>query len=250
MEYFFVCLIILKNKLYYFLMNILDKDKPILFLGDNHGAWGELLYIIKTKNLSNAYIISVGDLGIGFNPSGDLMQCDLLSKEFKKRNINFYGIRGNHDDPLYFSGDNRICLDNFELIQDYTIFEYNSKLIQFIGGAVSIDRTGRAEGISYWVDEGVNFDKELCKKVDILVTHTAPSWCFPQQFNEMVYGWAREDAYLLEDLTDERAVLDEIFKICKPSLHLYGHFHSSCTERVNGCMSKLLDINEIWEYRE
>ncbi len=66
----------------------------------------------------------------------------------------------------------------------------------------------------------------------------------------MVYGWAREDAYLLEDLTDERAVMDEIFKLCSPSLHLYGHFHSSWTERVNGCVSKLLDINELWEYRE
>jgi hypothetical protein len=64
----------------------------------------------------------------------------------------------------------------------------------------------------------------------------------------MVYGWAREDAYLLEDLTEERAVMDEIFKICDPSLHLYGHFHSSWTEVVNKCKHKLLNINEIWEY--
>lgn len=230
-------------------MKILNSDKPILFLGDNHGAWGELLYILKDKKISDFNIISVGDLGVGFNPNQDLIQCDLLNKEFKKINVNFYGIRGNHDDPVYFTGENRVCLDNFELVEDYSVFEYNSKLIQFIGGAVSIDRTGRVAGISYWENEGVVFKKDSCKKVDILVTHTAPSWCFPQQFNEMVYGWAREDAYLLEDLTDERAVMDEIFKLCSPSLHLYGHFHSSWTERVNGCMSKLLDINEVWEYR-
>ena len=125
--------------------------------------------------------------------------------------------------------------------------EYNGKKIQFIGGAVSIDRAARKEGISYWEDEAVKFDREKCQEVDILVTHTAPTWCFPQQFNEMVYGWAREDAYLLEDLTEERAIMDEICKLCKPKLHLYGHFHSSWTERVNGCMHKLLDINEIWE---
>jgi hypothetical protein len=40
--------------------------------------------------------------------------------------------------------------------------------------------------------------------------------------------------------------MDEICKLCKPRLHLYGHFHSSWTERVNGCVHKLLDINEIW----
>ena len=91
--------------------------------------------------------------------------------------------------------------------------------------------------------------KGMEQKVDILVTHTAPSWCFPQQFNEIVYGWALEDAYLIGDLSNERAIVDEIFKLCKPKLHLYGHFHSSWTEEVNGCKHKLLDINEVWEYR-
>lgn len=228
----------------------LDSNKTLIFLGDNHGNWPNLIHNINSKNISNTNIISVGDLGVGFNPNKDLATYEKLSEQFQKRNINFYAIRGNHDDPSAFKGNNRICLDNFELIEDYSVCEYNSKLIQLIGGAVSIDRTRRTVGVSYWEDEGVVFNKESCQKVDILVTHTAPSHCFPQQFNEMVYGWAREDAYLLEDLTDERAVMDEIFKLCSPSLHLYGHFHSSWTERVNGCVSKLLDINELWEYRE
>jgi DNA repair exonuclease SbcCD nuclease subunit len=228
----------------------LDGNKQILFLGDTHGNWNELLFKIQLKKISNANIISVGDLGVGFNPSRDMVTYGLLDKKFKQNNINFYAIRGNHDDPIAFKKNNRICLDNFELVEDYSVFEYNSKLIQFIGGAVSIDRTGRTVGVSYWEDEGVVFDRDACQKVDILVTHTAPSWCFPQQFNEMVYGWSREDAYLLEDLTDERAVMDEIFKICNPKYHFYGHFHSSWTERVNGCVSKLLDINELWEFRQ
>jgi Icc-related predicted phosphoesterase len=124
--------------------------------------------------------------------------------------------------------------------------EHNGKLIQFIGGATSIDRTMRKEGISYWKDEILKYEKDKLRKVDILVTHTAPSWCFPQTFNEMVYGWAREDAYLLEDLIEERAVMDEIVKTCKPSLHLYGHFHDSWNEEINGCKHRLLNINEIF----
>ena len=226
---------------------ILDKEKPILFLGDHHGAWTQLLGIIEYKKISDCYLISVGDSGIGFiDNTNQIKTINYLNDEFKNKNIIFMSCRGNHDNPYYYNAENKISLSNFELIEDYSVYQYNSKLIQFIGGAISIDRTGRKEGVSYWKDEKLVFDKDKCQKVDILVTHTAPSWCFPQQFNEMVYGWAKEDAYLLEDLTDERAVMNEIFKLCKPSLHLYGHFHTSVTERINGCVHKLLDINEIW----
>lgn len=229
-------------------MKTLDGSKPILFLGDHHGEWSYLFDIIDTKKISDCYLISVGDSGIGFtDKENQIKMINYLNYEFKERNIIFMAVRGNHDGPSYFQGANRVSLSNFELIEDYTIAVYNGKKIQFIGGAVSIDRTARKEGVSYWEDEVVKFDREKCQEVDILVTHTAPTWCFPQQFNEMVYGWAREDAYLLEDLTEERAIMDEICKLCKPKLHLYGHFHSSWTERVNGCMHKLLDINEIWE---
>ena len=227
----------------------LDNNKALIFLGDHHGAWSTVFDIIRLKNISDCNLISVGDLGIGFKykKEYEVKQSEKLNELFKEKNINFYGIRGNHDDPFYFNGKDRIILDNFELIQDYTLTEYGNKTIQFIGGAISVDRTGRKVGTSYWENEGVVFNRDECKKVDVLVTHTAPSHCFPQQFNEMVYGWAREDAYLIEDLNDERAVMDEIFKLCQPSLHLYGHFHSSWTERVNGCVSKLLDINEFWQ---
>jgi hypothetical protein len=230
-----------------FFIKNLNKNKPLLFLGDHHGQWDFVFDIIVTKKIENCYIICVGDGGEGFiSKDKQLRQFEYLNNEFKNKNIEYKSIRGNHSAPYFFQKENKINLSNFELIEDYSVYQYNSKLIQFIGGAISIDRTGRKEGVSYWKDEKVVFDKDKCQNVDILVTHTAPSWCFPQQFNEMVYGWAREDAYLLEDLTDERAVMNEIFKLCKPSLHLYGHFHTSVTERINGCVHKLLDINEIW----
>lgn len=228
-------------------MKTLDKNRPILFLGDHHGAWSQLFDIIDAKKISDCYLISVGDSGIGFtDKKNQIKMINYLNYEFKERNIIFMSIRGNHDDPDFFRGEDIVSLSNFELIEDYTVIEHNGKKIQFIGGATSIDRTARSEGISYWEGEVLNFERDKCQEVDILVTHTAPSWCFPQQFNEMVYGWAREDAFLIEDLTEERAIMDEICKLCKPRLHLYGHFHSSWTERVNGCIHRLLDINEIW----
>ena len=225
----------------------LDGNRPIYYLGDHHGGWDQLFSILERTNLEKCYLISVGDSGIGFRPlEKQINDLNKLNQKFKKLDIIFMSIRGNHDDPYYYQGDNRICLDNFELIEDYSVYEHNSKLIQFIGGATSIDRSMRKEGISYWEKEGVNFNKDKLQKVDILITHTTPSWCYPQRLSKTVYDWALQDAYLLEDLADERAIMDEIFKVCRPCIHIYGHFHSSHIEEVNGCQHRLLDINEIY----
>jgi hypothetical protein len=223
-------------------------DRLLLFLGDNHGEWSALFYELKLRDITNCNIFSVGDLGIGFSFDEE-QNVKFLNKEFKRRNINFYGIRGNHDNPLYFKGDDRIVLSNFELIEDYTIIEYGGKTIQCIGGATSVDRTGRLEGLSYWKDETVDFVPDKCSKVDVLVTHTAPSYCFPQQFNDMVYGWAEVDHNLIQDLTKEKKLMDEIFSICRPAQHFYGHFHSSHREVINDCKHVLLDIDELYELK-
>jgi len=195
-------------------IKILDKNKQLLFLGDTHGNYENLFYNIENKRIENCYLIHVGDGGEGFlSQDKQLRQFDDMNKRFKKKNIEYKSIRGNHSNPEYFFGDNITCLENFELIEDYTVMEHNGKLIQFIGGATSIDRTMRKEGISYWKDEVLKYDKDKLRKVDILVTHTAPSWCFPQQFNHIVYGWATEDSKLLKDLTGERKTMDKIFQL-------------------------------------
>ncbi len=226
------------------------ENKPMYFMGDNHGDYDKMFDVIKHYELKDCYFIHLGDGGEGFlETAKQCRQFSYLNDFFKARDIQYMSIRGNHSDPFYFTGSSRFVGTNFELIEDYTVAEYNGKLIQFIGGAVSIDRTHRTEGVSYWPGEALNFDENKCQKVDVLVTHTAPSWCFPQQFNRMVYDWAVHDKTLLKELTDERVMMDNIFNICQPSLHLYGHFHSAWTEEINGCKHKLLDINEVWEYK-
>lgn len=223
-------------------------DRPLLLLGDTHGAWGKLFYELSIKNIENCNILSVGDIGIGFSVNEE-ENTNFLDRRFKEKNINFYSIRGNHDNPSYFHGEKRIVLSNFELVEDYTITAYNGKTIQCIGGAISIDRKGRAKDVSWWPNENVNFEPTSCGKVDVLVTHTAPSWCAPVEFGEIVYGWAEEDHELIQDLTKERKTMDEILSLCKPEQHFYGHFHFSNTEVINGCKHKLLNIDELYELR-
>ena len=230
-------------------MKTLDNC-PMYFMGDNHGDYDIMFNLIKQYELENCHFIHLGDGGEGFlEKAKQCRQFVYLNDFFKARNIQYKSIRGNHSDPFYFTGNSRFTASNFELIEDYTVVEYNGKKIQFIGGATSIDRSHRKEGVSYWSNEPLVFEESKCEKVDILVTHTAPSRCFPQKFNDMVLYWTAEDKTLMAELIEERRLLDNIFNICQPSLHLYGHFHSSCTEEIDGCKHKLLNINEIWEYK-
>ena len=223
-------------------------DKPLILLGDNHGQWSKLLYELRLNNIKECNLISVGDIGIGF-ATNELENAEFLNKRFREKDINFYSIRGNHDDPSFFHAEKRIALSNFELVEDYTITEYKGKTIQCIGGAISIDRKGRAKDVSWWPNERINFEPDKCKKVDILITHTAPSWCAPTEFGEIVYGWAKEDAELIQDLVKERKIIDDIFSLCEPKQHFYGHFHFSKTEVINECKHKLLNIDELYELR-
>lgn len=233
-------------------MNVtnLNNSLPFILLGDNHGNWNELFFQLNSRDVKDSYVFSVGDCGIGFlKKEQQLKQLKLLNEEFKSRNIFFKAIRGNHDNPFYFKKENKINLSNFELVEDYTVFSYDDLIIQAVGGATSIDRTGRQLGSSYWEDEKVVFNKLQCANVDILITHTAPSFCYPQKFNGIVYSWANEDAYLIEDLIDERAVMDEIFKLCNPKYHFYGHFHTYRSDQINNCIHRLLDIDELYELK-
>ena len=124
----------------------------------------------------------------------------------------------------------------------------------FVGGAISIDRKGRMLGISYWEDEEVVLREDLCKPVDILITHTTTTYCFPTTLSGIVKEWAEEEAEkygtnLLKELKEEREKLDKIVKLSKPKYHYYGHMHNSWMEEICGCKHRLLNINEIYEHR-
>jgi len=225
------------------------NSDQLLFVGDIHGDFS---FLRETcENVSEALIIQVGDCGLGFHrKSHEVENLKRIQVTCEKNNNQLILIRGNHDSKKRFQDFREDSLfNNIHLPEDYDVISWKDQKIQFVGGATSIDRTSRHEGTSYWQDEGVEYRPEKCQKVDILVCHTSPSWCFPQTFNEMVYGWAREDAYLIEDLNNERSMMDEICKKCNPRLMVYGHFHDSWSEEIENCRYRLMDINEVWEYR-
>jgi len=242
----------------------------IVYVGDIHGAWKTFKSLIDRYKLGNieeiTYLIQVGDFGIGFNKF-DIQTLEDLNIFFKERNIICIAIRGNHDDYYFFQGNH--IYSNLKLVPDYTTMEIDGKKHLFVGGAVSIDRRYRIiEDLemsyngsfqkSWWENEVFVLDREKLKDitgVEIVVSHTAPEWCYPDNrkgFGELVDQFAYSDKELYADLKKEREDVTEMFNILQSNgnwikEHVYGHYHSSQITMNGYCNHYLLNINEFRE---
>jgi hypothetical protein len=228
--------------------------KDTIYLGDIHGNFNQLIgWMHQNKDRENCYLVQVGDFGIGFRPKFEHHELKNISKKLKKKNHTILVIRGNHDNPEYFDGNHDY--DNIKFLPDYTTMNLNGYNHLFVGGAVSIDRKLRQEGISYWKDEIFIYDEEKLKninEIDVLVTHTCMSFNKPTFFNGLVYSFAAKDPELIKELDQERELVDLMWKTLnengnKIKLHLYGHFHFTNTEYINDTKHILLDIDEFYE---
>lgn len=225
------------------------------FIGDIHGNFNGLIANLKRKRIRNENLIQVGDFGLGFrSEKDDLLLLNKLNDYLASRGNHLFIIRGNQDDPTFFDGSTQ--LSNLQLLQDYSVLNLEGKCILLIGGAISIDRRIRKLDINYWKDEGFVFNESKLKSIllstkniDVVVTHTAPAFTFPQEFDSIVASYAKKDPALIEELVAERKLLNELYStivaVAKPTHWYYGHFHSSKREKINGINFCLLDIDEV-----
>lgn len=222
-------------------------NKPTIICGDTHGEWDTLFRKIDHNQVSDCILIHVGDIGIGFiSPEKQKRQIELLNDRFKKRDINFVGIRGNHDDPVYFGGD--VSLSNFQLLPDYTYREINDELFLFVGGAVSVDRINRIMGQSWWEGEGFKLNEAQIKKCDVLITHTTPTWIGPMD-KEGIQYYCDRDPTLWDECLQERKDVTKLIDLARPNKHYCGHFHMWRQVEHRGCLSEILDIMDLKEHR-
>lgn len=225
--------------------------KNIVYIGDLHGNFDFIRWWLKAHHIKNCTLIQVGDFGIGFKPNTEDYVLQSLNEELSKRESILLIIRGNHDNPSWFDGNHDYEFIKF--LPDYTTMEIDGLNHLFIGGALSIDRRVRIEGVDYWKNEG--FVKDLhkiskLKGVDIVVTHTAPNFVEPFGFNGIVAHYAQNDPTLLEELTKERNEITEVFEVLQKEnniqYHFYGHFHYDTKNLVNGCNHVMLNISQVY----
>lgn len=232
-----------------------EKDKIVL-VGDIHGEYNKLRYDITRFGYEDAYIIQVGDFGIGFHKPNYYKNeaFPRLNEVLVNKNCHLYAIRGNHDDPEYFKQTNNpFNFSNITLLQDYSELELLGKSILFVGGAVSIDRTWRTEGKTWWSDEGFNLKLEndfpyKDRQYDLVVTHTRPGVCGAFKGFSKIEGWCNQDADLKNDLIEESQLVDYLYEHTKPKDWIYGHFHESNVIQYQDTTFRCLNIDEHHAY--
>lgn len=255
----------------------LETD-DVIFTGDLHGEFSTINVTINTYNLENCAIIFCGDIGLGFEKEEHYRQIfNHITKTIKKRNIHLYMFRGNHDDKSYFDGEHFTEYEYIHVIPDYSIIQTPLRNILCVGGATSIDRTLRRQNMNilaikymkyhectmdeaiqnsqklYWEDEAIIYDENELNKIDaskilidVICTHTAPTFCQPLTKNGIRY-WLDVDSNLVNDLDDERVICDKLLEYLKGHNHpitnwYYGHFHFSNVEHIDGIKYTLLDM--------
>ena len=100
---------------------------------------------------------------------------------------------------------------------------------------------------SYWPDEPVIYRPKVEEHIDIICSHSAPSFCYPNDKGGIVKDFAAYDSELLNDIDNERAVLDRVYEDYKNEVThwYYGHFHQSWHSAIDGILYQMLDIMEF-----
>lgn len=237
----------------------------MIFIGDTHGI-RPVFEVIDKNKIENSNLIHVGDFGLGFEEiTKDVNNLKILDEMLIETNNYLYVIRGNHDNPIFWDkskGLNLPKFHNLRLVDDYTAIPIEGKLILFVGGAISIDRTFRVDDRPYpswWKDEEFKLNKDsrfTPNNIDIVVTHTAPHFCMPISDDVPIVNnyHAIEKQHgndLKSDLKIERHNLTQLYetiiKWSKPKLWFYGHFHTSYDREIDGIRFIGLSINELKE---
>lgn len=241
-----------------------DDLQDMIFVGDIHGEFGYTIHL--NRQAENTMFIYCGDIGMGFYKPGYYEQTfHELNTICVKNNNAIVFIRGNHDDPDYFSGADIKTFTpgtypRIHTVRDWEILRVENYAILCGGGAVSVDRTCRAEGISWWSGERIlPIDTEwLGQWIDendywvehhFIVTHTTPQEFPPYGNKGVLMGWAERDPDIIKDCNEERkllgGVLDTYLHHSKTEMSwYYGHFHES----YNGYISKDTPGSPIMNY--
>lgn len=252
------------------------EAKGIVVSGDIHGEFNQLVFKLCVQyQMRDTVLIVAGDCGLGFEKKDSYANMvKRNNKRMVESNNWIVFVRGNHDNPAYFDGS---CFKHqrFVAVPDYAIIQACSHTLLCVGGAISIDRQYRIEEWKskrmksitsdagtdlfakdvYWPDEAPFFDEKKLDAIrskyaiDIVITHTAPSFCELISKGNLSQ-WMKLDARLLADINSERATMDELYKRLIQDNHpvthwYYGHFHQSSHCSIDNIIFRMLDIMEF-----
>lgn len=250
--------------------------EPIYICGDIHGNFHWLKPYIEKYDLSDCSIIFCGDVGLGFKPFEAWYKWIhglKLTGILRKRKIDCYFIRGNHDDPAWFD-DATLVTKHFKAVSDYSVLSSPNHNILCVGGGISIDRSDRKLQMRhsyleylryypnatveearlktvqiYWPNEAPVYNETaidgLTCQIDTVCSHIAPTEFLPLTGPDKY--WFRVDPDLHKDCAAERRAMSNVLHRLLENQHplqqwYYGHYHFYETGKFGNVSTNLLDM--------
>lgn len=230
------------------LLSILISDPGVVVVvGDTHGNTEWLCGVVeKTVGLlpngQPKIFVQLGDFGIWEGVYGVRFLND-LTWVLGKNNSYLLFVCGNHEcfpllekltrdspEPPEGSGiptGARKVTERIWHAPRGLSWSWQGKRWVACGGAVSVDKALRTEGLDWWPQEEItNLQVELFRhmgKVDVLLTHDRPSRFFIH-LPPWPLDWDLADKVRAELHRDK---VDIIYSYTQPELLLHGHYHQS-----------------------
>lgn len=210
------------------------------FVGDTHGNISFASSVCKFAEAAGIKTIyQLGDFGIWDHiPSGEYY-LDTLNNNADKRGVEWLFVGGNHEnydslerylaqaeeqkDPQWVNNQFIPIRENIIWVGRANVWYDQGVLFGALGGAVSIDRYARKEGVSWWPQEFTSLNdlmqfQELVYAfgpLDVMISHdaplTLPTWP----------GFIKDDPLS----NANRAIMHEAGLLAAPSYWFHGHYH-------------------------
>ena len=191
---------------------------------------------VEQKELTkDDFVIIAGDFGYYWNEKS---KKEIASREkLAEKPFTILYIEGNHDNydlienlPESEWNGGRVHIDErygFIHLMRGQVYNINGNKIFTFGGAYSIDKKFRKQGISHWdrelpseeeYEEGRKNLERVNYEVDYVLTHTCPLSIF-HLIPKMSMGYTFEPNYEIE------TYLEEIYHKLKFKKWFFGHYH-------------------------
>jgi len=196
-------------------------------VGDTHGDLDRCKLVIDYAVSNNCKIIIIlGDFGFFPNLQGYDKFIKGLSEYSLKCGVSIHWIKGNHENHEVLQS---ICNGsvNVQEIHPNVFFHPNGNVwevdgVKFLsmGGAWSIDKTRRIQGVSWFPDEEISnndvyYSYEL-NDVDVVCSHDSP---LSSNISEYL------NFYPDPNTTSNQKKLQEVVENVRPKFLFHGHYH-------------------------
>jgi hypothetical protein len=209
-----------------------------LILGDVHGYWEDMNVTIS-KAIRNhpdiTHIIQVGDFGYGWTAYG--------GKPFKASRAFFSDeemaiyrqatklwLDGNHENFDMLDTDGGAWQPEWTHMPRGSLLDIDGYRAMFFGGATSIDKPRRIEGVSWWSQESITYAQvsktleSVDGPIDAIFSHEHPA---SVPYSDERYG---AEAFGIGD----KKLLEALRERFTPEWWFFGHHHNPDCGEVQG----------------